>query len=84
MMPSRASASRQSTSRAATAPCVERDRRDVAGFVLVGLREVGGVRVDLHALAGQPGDGAAGVEAAGERDAEPGALRAEASGRCGS
>ena len=44
---------------------------------LVGLREVGGVRVDLHALLGQPRDGAAGVEATRERDADAGALRRE-------
>src|SRR5690606_14143191 len=38
----------------------ERDRRDVLDAGLVGLREIGGVGVDLEALLGQPGDRAAG------------------------
>ena len=49
-------------------------RRDVGRVRLVGLRQVGGVGVDLQALLRQPGDGAARVEAAGEGDAEASAL----------
>ena len=47
---------------------LQRHRRDVRRRLLVGLRQVGGVGVDLEALAGQPGDRAAGVEPAREGD----------------
>ena len=68
--PSRTSASRQSIRRAALAPCCERDRRDVRRRLLVGLRQVGGVGVDVQALAGQPGHRAARVEPSREGDAD--------------
>ena len=48
----------------------ERLLRDVVDVLLVGLREVGRVRVDDEALARQPGDGAARVEATGKRDGD--------------
>ena len=54
---------------------LERDGRDVGRVRLVGLGQVGGVGVDGEPLLGEPGHGAAGVEAAGECDPECGALR---------
>ena len=53
----------------------ERDGRDVGRVGLVRLGQVGGVGVDGEPLLGEPGDRAAGVEAAGEGDPERGALR---------
>jgi hypothetical protein len=53
-------------------PVHHRRRGDFGGVFLVGLAEIGGVRVDLHALAGHPGHGATGVEPTGVGDAEPG------------
>src|SRR6185295_3054169 len=50
------------------------DRRDVVRRRLVGLSQVGGVAVDLQPLAREPRHGAAGVQAAAERDADLGAL----------
>ena len=54
---------------------LQRDGRDVGRVGLVGLGQVGGVGVDGEPLLGEPGHRAAGVEAAGEGDAECGALR---------
>jgi hypothetical protein len=55
-------------------PVLDGHRRDVRGVVLVGLGQIGGVGVDLEAVAGEPGHRAAGVEAAGEGDADAGSL----------
>jgi hypothetical protein len=73
MKPSRASDSRQSIRRALLAPWASGDRRDLGGILLVRLGEIGSVAVDLEPLPGEPGDGAACVEAPREGDAEAGA-----------
>ena len=75
------SCARQSISRAFSAPYSSARARDVVVVRLVGLAEVGGVAVGDRALLAHPVDGGAGVESAGERDADPFADR-DASGGC--
>ncbi len=57
-------------SRAFSAPYCERAARDLVVVLLVGLTEIGGVRVGNRALAAHPVQGRARVEAAGKRDAD--------------
>ena len=56
-------------------PVLERDTRNGGAIFLVRLREVGGVRVHLHAAAAQPSHRATGVEPSRKRDAQTSALR---------